>query len=414
LGLKCGLISQLQSFDSRISVTDLTVLQLSFNVDGLPLFSSSPLSIWPILCVIANIKDSKPFPVALFCGSQKPVDLDFTLDFISELKTIMQSGLEFNGVLMEVEVHSFICDSRAKSLVKATVQHNGYFGCDRCEQKGVYDGRMTYPETVSVLRTNQSFRDQSNKEHHKGVSPFCEIDIDMIKKFPVDYTHQVNLGVVKRLLFLWTNGPLKTRQSAGQIAVISGNLNEIRQFIPNNFARKLRSLQHIRRWKATEFRQFLMYTGVLVPKDVLPEELYENFMCLHVGCNLLMNPMLVRKHADYARELLQYFAQNSAEIYGRKCVTYNVHSLLHLTEVAEDYDCLERCSAYQFDNYLQTLKRLVRSPQNPIAQVARRLMEISAISKLQPEKNGFVMRSRLLRQTTVSDWLLDVTASSTI
>jgi hypothetical protein len=379
IGLRCGLVLQLTLVPSKMWLKSLTSLDLSFNIDGLPLFSSSCISLWPILCSIVNIPESKPFAVALFCGSQKPSDLDFTLEFLSELKLLMQSGIEFNGNLIAVKVHSFICDAPAKCFVKCTVQFNAYYGCDRCEQKGIYDGRMTYTDVNSVARTDRSFREQTNKSHHKSESPFCSLEIDMIKHFPIDYMHQVNLGVTKRLLLRWISGPLKTRISSAQVEHISKKLIDIKQFIPFEFARKPRTLKHVRQWKATEYRQFLMYTGPFVLKDVLPKKLYDNFMCLHVGYCLLMNSSFVAQHGLYANQLLHFFVKDATKIYGRQFITYNVHSLVHLFEVATDFGCLEKCNAYKFENYLQTLKRLVKSRKHPLAQVVRRLNELESI-----------------------------------
>lgn len=79
LGLQCGLTLQLAVLQSNTLLDTLTSLDLSFNIDGLPLFSSSCISLWPILCSITNIPESKPFAVALFSGSQKPSDLNFNV-----------------------------------------------------------------------------------------------------------------------------------------------------------------------------------------------------------------------------------------------------------------------------------------------------------------------------------------------
>lgn len=46
-------------------------LDLSFNFDGVPLFTSNNIQIWPISCLIENIK-SKPFIVGIFYGNAKP------------------------------------------------------------------------------------------------------------------------------------------------------------------------------------------------------------------------------------------------------------------------------------------------------------------------------------------------------
>jgi len=44
-------------------------LNLQFNFDGLPLFKSSSMELWPILCLITNISCT-PFVVGLYCGSK--------------------------------------------------------------------------------------------------------------------------------------------------------------------------------------------------------------------------------------------------------------------------------------------------------------------------------------------------------
>jgi len=104
----------------------LTELDLSFNIDGLPLFSSSPQSLWPILCKVANIPSYSPFVVAMFCGKQKPLNLEFLTEFVVELKELVSRGIEIGNAICAVTVHSIICDTPVKSMVKGTIQFNGY------------------------------------------------------------------------------------------------------------------------------------------------------------------------------------------------------------------------------------------------------------------------------------------------
>lgn len=71
-------------------------LDLSLNVDGLPLFKSSSLSLWPVLCQI-NLSPYSVFPFALCCGTSKPCNLEFLDDFVRDLCNLMENGLEFGN-----------------------------------------------------------------------------------------------------------------------------------------------------------------------------------------------------------------------------------------------------------------------------------------------------------------------------
>ena len=44
------------------------------------------------------------------------------------------------------------------------------------------------------------------------------------------------------------------------------------------------------RWKATEFKLFLLYTSPVALKDKIAKELYDNFLLLSVAIHLLANP----------------------------------------------------------------------------------------------------------------------------
>ena len=53
-----------------------------------------------------------------------------------------------------------------------------------------------------------------------------------------------------------------------------------------------------------------------------------------------------------------------------------MHNLLHLHEDIKFFNCcLNDVYAFQFENYFQVTKKLVRSSQDPLVQVAKRLME---------------------------------------
>jgi hypothetical protein len=391
--LECELVKQLEAYPNDvISTTD--TLELSFNVDGLPLFKSSGMTLWPVLCCIVNLLPLKVFPVVLTCGNSKPTDLLFLSEFIDNLKILINEGLMFRETLLQISVRCVVCDAPAKAFVKKVKQFSGYHGCDKCDQRGNFigegrRGRITYQNVTNLnLRTDESFRVQSQPDHHTGISPFCDLPINMVDAFPIDYMHQVCLGTMKRLLKAWIKGAnRKVRLSALQTQLASEGLVSLKKAIPDCFARKPRSLMEIGRWKATEFRQFLLYTGKLVMKDILSEELFDHFMCFSFAVAILVCPNTARQQrlVNYAHELLMHFVSKGRDLYGKELLVYNVHSLLHLSKEVEVNGALDNCSAFPFENYMQKLKRLVRSGRNPLAQIVKRVEELHFQSS---ENNG--------------------------
>jgi hypothetical protein len=361
----------------RLDLHDFNKLELALNIDGVPLFKSSTYSLWPVLCYITNVKPHRVFVVAVFGGKSKPCDLEFLEEVVQELNKLLIEGVTINGFVLQCVIKYCVCDAPAKSMVKCTKLYSGYYGCDKCSQRGEYIGRMTYPICDAPSRTDECFRQQSNAEHHNGSSPFCLLPIDMISVFPIDYMHQVCLGVMKRLLVCWTAGSKKVKLSASQKLEVSSRLQSFRSTVTAEFNRKPRSLCELAHWKATEFRTFLLYCGYFVLNKIARAEIVQHFLCLSVALRVLISDTLSvsTEYRTFAHDLLLHFVSKSADIYGPEFLVYNVHSLVHLSKEVETFGKLDNCSAFIFENYMQTLKRYVRSARNPVVQLANRLQE---------------------------------------
>ena len=193
--------------------------------------------------------------------------------------------------------------------------------------------------------------------------------------------HCVCLGVMKKLLCTWIKGPLATRIGRQTIERISAALAGLANFIPDDFARKPRSLDELCRWKATELRQFLLYTGPAVLKEVFKEEpfksFFAHFMILHTAIKILSSPHLCQNPAynQYAKDLLITFVERSKALYGDWFVTYNVHCLIHLAEDVMRFGPLDRYSSFPFENNMKSVKAMLRKHECILAQIVRRIIE---------------------------------------
>ena len=266
------------------------VINISMNIDGIPLFNSSKKSLWPILLSL-NIKPDTVFVVTLthsIGNNTKPTNHDYLKECLSELKDLENNGILYNNIIIKINISAVICDSPARSMVKDVIGHSGFYSCDRCIQKGIrLDNRIVFLELNSKKRTNSSFRSQLHEEHHKGKSLFEDLNIDMITNFPIDYMHCACLGMMKKLLFIWLGKDKFFKCKKYRISSIlemDSRIEYIKKIIDSDiFNRKLRPVSCIAYWKATEFRLFLLYIGTIILKDLLPREYLEHFRVLQIA-----------------------------------------------------------------------------------------------------------------------------------
>jgi hypothetical protein len=189
--------------------------------------------------------------------------------------------------------------------------------------------------------------------------------------------HQVCLGIVKRLLLCWIDRTRKVKLSASQKLIVNTRLETFRCVVTSDFNRKLRTLAELAHWKATEFHTFLLYTGFIALHKIVHDGIL--WLFLNVSLRTLISDRLA-VDSDlhlFAHELICYFVNKSAEIYGPQFLVYNVHSLTHLSKEVELFNKLDSCSVFEFKNYMQTLKKYLQSAKNLVPRVSCRLQEFS-------------------------------------
>jgi len=358
---------------------------LFVNIDGLPLAKSSSIQFWPILCKIdQSLCKLDPFIVAVYCGQSKPPDIyEYLKDFIQEYKNLCNDGLVIDSKLYSVSISGFICDAPARAFVKVIKGHNGFYGCERCIQKGTHPfGATLFDKIDAEIRTDESFLLQTQLEHRNGISPLTEINFPMVTKFILDPMHLVYLGVMRRMLFQMVQGNnYFCKLDSRRISLLSERLELLHEYIPVDFARKPQNLYKITKWKATELRQFLLYTGLFVLNGILPNNHIEHFKIFHIAIFILSHPNLAIQLCDYAQVLLIEFVKTFDDFFGPNSKIYNVHNLVHLPDDVRNFNKpLDEISSFDFENLLGKIKRSLRGGKKPLSQLSRRLSENVPIS----------------------------------
>lgn len=384
-GLVRGITFMLGRYGFHLKENMLKEFRFLVNTDGLPIAKASGSQVWPIQCRFFDsaMVNWPPFVLGIYHGNHKPKYAnDYMKDFVNEVIQLQRTGFVHNGNLIKISVFGFTCDAPANAMIKCIKSHTAYESCPKCEVHGKWAGRVVLLETSAPARIHENFINKTQDGHHNGTSSILEnLGIDMITSFAIDYMHCVCLGVVRKLLWLWIRGPLRTRIGRQNIDRISALLVGIANFIPCDFARKPRSLNELPRWKATELRQFLLYTGPAVLKEIFKgkplQDFYDNFMLLHTGIKILSLPHLCQDPVlnNYAKELLIAFVQHCKIIYGEWFISYSVHCLIHLADDVIKFGHLDNFSTFPFENNMKKIKAMIRKNERPLIQIVRRIFE---------------------------------------
>lgn len=357
-------------------------LEIDFNTDGCTLDKSATINLWPIQCRLSNVQNVKPIVVGIYKGTQKPHDANtFFQKFIADVRAIMSNGgISYRGNKIPIRLRCFIADAPARAFILNHRGHTSANPCSKCKVSSTQSsGRCIFNGVNHPLRTDEEYSLCLDEDHHKeGTSPLSLLPIGMVSQVPFEYMHLVCLGVVKKLMSAWVHGKYSwlSKLSARSIDLISARLNILKKWCPSEFARWPRSLEMYSKYKATEFRQFLLYTGPIVTYGVLDTELYKHFLLLHAAIRVLVSKSPSRQHLRFAELALKKFVLRCECLYGANFNSYNVHGLLHLANDVRRLGNLDSFSAFPYENNMSMFRKYCRKPGLPLQQLFNRMSEM--------------------------------------
>lgn len=349
------------------------------NVDGLPISKSSNNTLWPIL--VSIFKFNHVFIVGIYYGKKcKPNSSnDFLSDFVQEAKEIVENGIQYEGRNHKVIIKGICADAPAKSFILCVKGHSGYFSCTKCTTGDYMERRVCFPDDNAHLRTDSDFKNHIDNDYHISETILKNIPkLGLVTNIPLDYQHLICLGVTKKLMFLWLSDKIEVRLCYSKVKLISNAIeNNVAPFVPLEFQRCPRSLFVYKQWKATEWRQFLLYVGPIVLQSIVSEDIYIHFLTLHVAIRILCTTKYCEQpeFIQYSHQLLQHFVSTFKNIYGVHHISHNIHALLHLANDVSNFGSLDLFSTFKYENYMQQIKKMLRKDDKPLQQIIRRIEE---------------------------------------
>ena len=362
---------------------------IMFNTDGISPFKSSLVTIWPMIIALTNLppnirmnKDNL-VTVAIWAGESKPP----IQVFFKSLKSLLDE-LETTGVAVPtssgMKTIRFrpvlgLFDLIAKAPILSMNQFNGVNGCPTCLHPGVWTTSRYYlPGTPYPLRTNASVVKAAEDaiesggvvEGIKGKSVLSGV-VDLVDSIPVDYMHCVLEGVTKWLMEKWFascnhRSPFYIGTSVRQV-----DTNLLHLCPPHDFSRAPRSIQkHRKYWKASEFRNWLLYYSLPLLCNVLPPLYLHHYSLLVCGIHILLQSKLTLVQVQAAEEMLNDFYHMLPELYGPNSCTLNAHSLTHLTKYVRLWGPLWVQSLFGFESMNGHIVSMIHSRRKIAEQLS--------------------------------------------
>lgn len=105
---------------------------------------------------------------------------------------------------------------------------------------------------------------------------------------------------------------------------------------PEYINRKPRSVQERGFYKASEYRNLLLYFLPYALRGLLDESKVKHFQLLSAATYILLQSELNENEINQAGEMFTTFADRFEEMYGKETVTMNVHILRHYAETVKN------------------------------------------------------------------------------
>lgn len=230
---------------------------------------------------------------------------------------------------------------------------------------------MSFDVTDQQTRTDEEFRNYVDQRHQTGICPFvnCYYVDDLILKFPPEPMHLIDLGVIPKLFTRLIELGIFDVSKADALVL------KLNKFIPDEFPRKLRCFDDVKKFKAAQGRMLGLYLAPFFFLECVDDIRYfKHFMLFYVAYRILMgeNGTVTEENLEIADMLIKKFVLEFPLLYGADRVSFNIHCLLHIVDFVRVYGPLEDFSAYKYENYYQLLRKWLRKGSHYFEQIFTR------------------------------------------
>lgn len=126
-------------------------------------------------------------------------------------------------------------------------------------------------------------------------------------------------------------------------------------------------------WKAREWENWVIFYSGPILQTILPDNLFKHWTLLVEAIYILMKDEITTSEIYFADLLLHEFVAQTQLLYGKVCMTFNVHILLHLSESVYDWGPLWAHNAFAFKSGNGELLKVIHASNGVHHQICRHI-----------------------------------------
>ena len=407
-----------------------TNISCIFNTDGVPLYSSSNVKLWPIFLAINELPPMHRFSrdnlilAGIWQGKKNPPFREYLGAFSSKINHLFENGIavcvDHQKITVKVTVCCGTMDLQAKAYVLNMSMHNGKHGCSTCEEEGKvvkkgkghcrvypYKNENNRPDIRKDEDIKQSIAPRATPSQRiKGICGESGISnmlcFDLVDGMLPDYMHGVLMGAVKNLLYLWLS-PTNSKQPwfiGNKVKEISEKLCNIQP--PDYIERLPRDLEkHYSNFKATELQSWLLFYGVPCIYGIIPERYLQHFCLLSGSIFNLLGDKITPEELASTEAMLDKFYKQMAELYNEGGCGLNIHNIgSHLVYFVKRWGPLWAWSCFAFEDANAAILKAVHGTGDVTKQYLHfknqqfKMNSFDISSVANPEARKFIERMR--------------------
>ncbi|CAF3798064.1 unnamed protein product, partial [Rotaria sordida] len=170
------------------------------------------------------------------------------------------------------------------------------------------------------------------------------------ESIPFDSLHTLYLGVFKKFCLLTFS---KSKTGRRQKWSLYNKINSIDQGlssvkIPTTTSRRFRTIKHIARFKANEFRSLMHHDSTVLIQAILPKH-RRHFALLLGAVNIASKDVIDNYDIILVKGLLHQYVKDWQKIFDLHHMSSNIHSLLHIHESTQYLGPLYMYSTFNFE-----------------------------------------------------------------